>query len=77
MTTPLPVKAGPMPARCMPDADQFWSLESRVSKLEEDMPYVAPHLARAFAPFAFLVLLTFGVCVSLVAFAVALPWALS
>ncbi len=67
----LPVKAGPAPAKCVPDAEQFWALEKRVTKLEEDRVQLFPKLQQFAIGSAFCGLLAVGVFVSLVAFVAA------
>ena len=78
MTTPKP------PAEGLPGLLDLWltqrALERRIALLERNahpMPWIAPNVARAFAPLAFMLLFSIGVAAALVAFAVALPWALS
>ena len=54
------------PAKCLPDAEQFWALEKRVAKLEGNM-HRTPKIQRIVISSAFLGLLAVGVFVSLVA----------
>lgn len=67
----LPVKAGPAPAKCVPDAEQFWALEARVTELEDPRMHRTPRLSQFAIGSAFCGLLAVGVFVSLVAFVAA------
>lgn len=67
----LPVNVGPAPAKCLPDAEQFWALEGRVTKLEEPRMQLIPKMQQFAIGSAFCGLLAVGVLVSLVAFVVA------